>query len=154
MKDVVIVAPGSFPMYSAIFVQKGAMRENYCSGARWESTVGYSRAVRIGNIIEVSGTVAVKDGEPFAPDDPYRQTICIIEIIAEALEKLGGTLEDVIRTRIYVTDIKRWEEVGLAHGKFFSEIQPVTSMVEVSGLISEDYFVEIEASAVLDAKSI
>lgn len=124
------------------------MRKNYTSGAKWESTVGYSRAVRIGNTIEVSGTVAVKDGEPFAPGDPYRQTVRVIEIIEEALVALGGSLNDVIRTRIYVTNIKRWEEIGLAHGKFFSEIRPATSMVEVSGLISPEYFVEIEATAI------
>jgi enamine deaminase RidA (YjgF/YER057c/UK114 family) len=125
-------------------------RRNYTSGAKWEPIVGYSRAVRIGKVIEVSGTCAIDpEGNPVAVGDPYLQTKRILEIIKTAVEELGGTLKDVIRTRIYVTDISQWTEVGRAHGEVFSLIQPATTMVEVSNLISTDYVVEIEATAIL-----
>lgn len=126
------------------------MRQNYSTGAPWESKVGYSRAVRIGNLIEVSGTVSVKDGKPFGLDDPYVQTQRIFEIVGQALQQFGASFQDVIRTRIFVTDIKaQWEGVGKAHGEIFGSIQPTTSMIEVSALISPEYLVEIEVTAVL-----
>jgi enamine deaminase RidA (YjgF/YER057c/UK114 family) len=124
-------------------------RVNISSGAEWEEIVGYSRAVRIGNQIEVSGTVSLKDGVPFAVGNSYDQTIRILEIIRDAIEKAGGVLENVIRTRIFVTDISNWEEIGRAHGEFFNTIKPATSMVEVSKLIGDDYLLEIEATAIV-----
>lgn len=125
-------------------------RENISSGAKWEDVVGYSRAVKIGDIIEVSGTAAVDaDGNVVGKDNYYEQTKFIIQKIAAALEKGGATLSDVIRTRIYVTDISRWEEVARAHSEFFLDIKPATTMIEISKLISEDLLVEIEATAVL-----
>lgn len=122
----------------------------YSTGAKWEPIVGYSRAIRSGNIIEVSGTCAVgDDGKAVCTGDPYGQTKRILEILKTAIEYLGGSLEDVIRTRIYVTDINHWEEVGKAHGEIFHAIRPVTTMVEVSKLISPEYEVEIEATAIV-----
>lgn len=129
-------------------------RQQIRSGAKWESIVGYSRAVRVGQMIEVSGTCAVdENGNPFAPGDAYLQTKRILEIIQQAIESLDGRLEDVIRTRMFVTDIKQWERIGKAHGEFFSEICPATTMVEVSALISPEYIVEIEATAIIDTPS-
>src|SRR5687768_1940950 len=126
------------------------IRTNYSTGAKWEDIVGYSRAVRIGNIIEVTGTVAVDDnGQVVGAHDPYLQTKFIIQKIQKVLNEAGATLEDVIRTRMFVTDISRWQEYGKAHGEFFKEIRPCTSMVEVKGLIAPEYLVEIEASAIL-----
>ena len=126
------------------------MRRNYSTGAKWEPIVGYSRAVRIGNVIEVSGTCAVdEEGNAFAPGNAYEQTKRILEIVKEAIENLDGKLEDVVRTRIFVTNISDWEQVGRAHGEIFHAIRPVTTMVEVSNLISPDYVVEIEATAVI-----
>ncbi len=123
--------------------------QRFSSGAPWESIVGYSRAVRHGQIIEVSGTCAVDEqGAPFAPDDAYLQTRRVLEIIQQAVEGLGGRMEDVLRTRIYVTRIDLWEEIGRAHGEFFSHIRPATTMVEVSRLIAPEFLVEIEASAI------
>ncbi len=124
-------------------------RVNYATGARWEKIVGYSRAVRKGHMVEISGTVAFKDNEVVGVGDAYLQTKRILEIIRDSLEALGGSMEDVIRTRIYVTDISNWEAVGRAHGEVFAEIQPATSMVEVSRLIDDKYLVEIEATAML-----
>lgn len=123
-------------------------RSNISSGSPWEDTIGYSRAVKIGNLIEVSGTAPVKNGAPFY-GTAYEQAVCCLEIIKEALEKAGASLEDVVRTRMYVTDISQWEEIGRAHGEFFQKIKPATTMVEVSGLIDEKLLVEIEATAVL-----
>lgn len=124
------------------------MRKNYSSGAKWEDIVGYSRAVRIGNVLEISGTVAVEDGELVGKDSSYEQTVCILKKISEVLADAGFGLEHVIRTRMFVTDISNWDEIGRAHGEIFGEIKPATSMVEVSGLIDDDYLVEIEVSAV------
>ncbi len=124
-------------------------RINYSSGAKWEDIVGYSRAVQIGNQLEISGTVATNEnGEVVGKDDFYLQTKFILQKIEGVLKKAGFSLQDVIRTRIFVTDISHWEEVGKAHGEFFSKIKPVTSMIEINGLIDADYLVEIEVSAV------
>lgn len=126
------------------------MRTNYSSGAKWEDIVGYSRAVRVGNIIEVTGTVAVDENSQLVgSNDAYLQTKYIIEKIGTVLQKAGASLEDVVRTRMFVTDISRWEEYGKAHGEFFSVIKPCTSMIEVKGLIASEYLVEIEATAIL-----
>ena len=132
-------------------------RINYSSGAKWEDIVGYSRAVQIGNQLEVSGTVATNElGDVVGKDDFYLQTKFIIQKIEGVLKKAGFSLTDVIRTRIFVTDISHWQEVGKAHGEFFKSIKPTTSMLEISALIDPDYLVEIEVSAVInvtDAKS-
>ena len=124
-------------------------RTNISSGAKWENIIGYSRAVRIGNIIELSGTVAVRNGETIGINDAYLQTKCILEIIEENLLKAGAKLEDVIRTRMFVTDISQWEMVGKAHGEVFKAIKPATSMIEVSAFIDPSYLVEIEATAII-----
>ena len=124
-------------------------RLNISTGAPWEDTVGYSRAVRIGNTVEVSGTVAVRDGKLVGADSPYEQTKCILEIINESLQKSGAQLTDVVRTRIFVTDIGQWQIIGKAHGEVFGNIKPATSMVEVSRLISPEYLLEIEATAII-----
>ena len=127
------------------------IRENFNTGAPWEAIVGYSRAVRIGKHIEVSGTVSVKDGKPYGVGDAYAQTRCILEIIGQALSYYDCDYNAVIRTRIYVRDIsKNWEAIGKAHGEVFAEIRPATSMVEVSALIAPEYLVEIEATAVIE----
>jgi len=125
-------------------------RTNYSSGAKWENIVGYSRAVKVGNTIEVTGTVAVDDNtELVGGDDAYLQTKFIIEKIAAVLQKTGASLKDVVRTRMFVTDISRWEEYGKAHGEFFADIRPCTSMIEVKGLIAPEYLIEIEATAII-----
>lgn len=125
-------------------------RINISSGAPWEEKVGYSRAVRIGNIIEVSGTVALKDGALIGKNNAYLQTKRILEIITEVLDQAGASIKDVVRTRMFVTDISQWEEIGRAHGEAFRDIKPATSMIEVSQLIDPDYLLEIEASAVVN----
>ncbi|HEX2627437.1 MAG TPA: RidA family protein [Chitinophagaceae bacterium] len=126
------------------------MRTNYSSGAKWEDIVGYSRAVKIGNTIEVTGTVAVDENSQLVGlDDAYAQTKFIIEKIKGVLQRAGASLEDVVRTRMFVTDISRWEEYGKAHGEFFSSIKPCTSMIEVKGLIAPEYLIEIEATAII-----
>jgi len=129
------------------------MRTNYSTGAKWEDIVGYCRAVKIGNTVEVSGTVASDGQNVIAKGDFYGQTKFIIEKIEKALRQADFELKDVVRTRIFVTDISKWEAVGKAHGEFFKDIKPVTSMVEVSALIDPDYLVEIEVTAVKDLTS-
>lgn len=125
-------------------------RINYSSGAKWEDIIGYSRAVKIGNVIEVTGTVAVDEHSlPVGKDDAYAQTKFIIEKIRTVLQRAGASLNDVVRTRMFVTDISRWEEYGKAHGEFFKDIKPCTSMIEVKGLIAPEYLIEIEATAIL-----
>ena len=125
-------------------------RLNISSGAKWEDIVGYSRAVRIGNVIEVAGTTAIDEaGNLVGAADPYEQTKFIITKIEKALTAAGATLKDIVRTRIFTTDISRWEEIGRAHGEFFREIKPASTMVEVKSLIDPELLVEIEASVIL-----
>jgi len=125
-----------------------SQRRNLSSNAPWESQVGYSRAVIVGNSIELSGTVAVENGEVVAVGDAHQQTMFILKKIESVLQQAGFSLHEVVRTRMFVTDIDQWELVGRAHGTFFKDIRPATTMVEVSRLIHPDYLVEIEASAV------
>jgi len=125
-------------------------RRNISSGTKWESKVGYSRAVRIGNTIEVAGTAAVDDrGHVVGVNDPYQQTKFILAKIEKALVEAGATMNDVVRTRIFVTNIKNWDSVGKAHGEVFNNIMPASTMVEVSHLIDPELLVEIEVTAVL-----
>jgi len=123
-------------------------RKNFSSGAKWEDIVGYSRAVQMGNQLEISGTVATDDNGVVGKGDFYKQTKFIIQKIEKVLHQAGFKLEDVVRTRMFVTDISYWEEIGKAHGEFFKNIKPVTSMIEISALIDPDYLVEIEVTAV------
>ena len=119
------------------------------SGAPWEAIAGYSRAVRVGDTVHVAGTTAQgPDGELVGRGDPAAQTRRCLAIIAEALEKVGASLDDVVRTRMYVTDISRWEPIARVHGEVFADIRPVTAMVEVKGLVDPDMLVEIEADAI------
>jgi enamine deaminase RidA (YjgF/YER057c/UK114 family) len=124
-------------------------RINISSGTPWEDKVGYCRAVRVGNIIEVSGTTSVDRDSLIGKDDLYAQTKFIILKIEKALQDAGAELTDVVRTRMYVTDISKWEEAAKAHAEFFGTIKPTTTMVEVSRLIDPDLLIEIEASAVI-----
>jgi enamine deaminase RidA (YjgF/YER057c/UK114 family) len=124
-------------------------RKNYTTGAKWEDIVGYCRAVQVGNVLEVSGTTAVDEQSNIVgKGSAYEQTRYIFEKIEKVLFQAGMELKDVVRTRMYVTDIKQWEEVGRAHGEFFKSIKPASSMVEVSGLIDADLLVEIEVTAI------
>jgi enamine deaminase RidA (YjgF/YER057c/UK114 family) len=125
-------------------------RVNISTGAKWEEIVGYSRAVRVGSLIEVAGTTAVDQyGEVVGIDDPYEQTRFILSKIEFALIEAGAALKDVVRTRLYVTDITHWEKIGRAHGHYFKEIKPASTMVEINALISPEMLVEIEATAIV-----
>lgn len=125
-------------------------RTNYASGSKWEDIVGYSRAVKVGNIVEVTGTVASgPDGAVVGPDDAYAQTKFIYQKIADVLQRAGADMKDVVRVRMFVTDISRWQEYGRAHSEFFKEIKPCNTMVEVSALIEPGYLIEIEATAII-----
>ena len=125
-------------------------RINYSSGAKWEEVVGYSRAVRMGNVIEITGTVAVDEhNQLVGGNDAYLQAKYIIQKIERVLKRAGAGLEHVIRTRMFVTDISKWEQFGKAHGEFFGEIKPCTTMVEVRALIQPEYLIEIEATAIV-----
>jgi enamine deaminase RidA (YjgF/YER057c/UK114 family) len=126
-------------------------RINVSSGSAYEKPIGFSRAVRIGNIISVSGTAPIgQDGNTHSPGDLYRQTIRCLEIIKKSIIDAGGQLENVIRTRLYLTDITQWEKAAKAHGEFFSDIRPACTFVEVKGLIKDDWLVEMEADCVLE----
>ena len=126
-------------------------RINISSGTKWEDIVGYSRAVRIGNLIEVAGTTAVdEDGQVVGPGDPGEQTKFILSKIEKALTSAGAALHDVVRTRMFVTNIADWEAIGRVHGLYFKDIKPAATMVEVKSLISPELLVEIEVTAILD----
>jgi enamine deaminase RidA (YjgF/YER057c/UK114 family) len=122
-------------------------RKNFSSLSPWEDTIGYSRAVQIGNVLEVSGTVAADDKGVVGKGDVGAQTRYIIQKIEKVLHDAGYSLKDVVRTRMFVTDISQWEQVGRAHGEFFKDIKPVTTMVGISKLIGDDYLIEIEMTA-------
>ena len=126
------------------------MRNNIGTDSPWEDIVGYSRVVRVGNIIEVAGTTAIDGDKLVGKGDMYEQTAFILKKIEKSLLRIGIPLSDVVRTRMFVTDISRWQEAGKAHGEFFREIKPVTTMVEVSKLINSEFLIEIEATAIID----
>jgi enamine deaminase RidA (YjgF/YER057c/UK114 family) len=125
-------------------------RTNYSSGSKWEDIVGYSRAVKVGNLVEVTGTVASgDDGKVVGENDAYTQTKYIYEKIESVLKRAGASMKDVVRVRMFVTDISRWQEYGRAHSEFFKDIKPCNTMVEVRALIEPGYLIEIEATAII-----
>ncbi len=124
-------------------------RKNISSNTKWEDIVGYSRAVRVGNIIEVAGTTAVDGGEIIGVGNPYEQTKFIFQKIEKALIEAGASIKDVVRTRMFVTNMDDWEEIGRAHGEFFRAIKPASTMLEVSRFIDEKILIEIEVSAII-----
>ena len=127
------------------------MRQNFSSGAKWEDIVGYSRAVKVNNQVFITGTVAVDaDNNLVGGDSAYLQTQFILQKIEKVLHQCGASLSDVVRTRLFVTDITRWEEYGKAHGEVFGTIKPCTTMVEVSKLIAPEFLIEIEVDAVIE----
>ena len=126
-------------------------RINYSSGSKWEDIVGYSRAVKVGNVVEVTGTVASgEDGNVVGKDDAYLQTKYIYQKIEHILQKAGASMKDVVRVRMFVTNISLWQEYGRAHSEFFKNIKPCNTMVEVSALIEPEYLIEIEATAIIE----
>jgi enamine deaminase RidA (YjgF/YER057c/UK114 family) len=126
-------------------------RTNYSSGVVWEDVVGYSRAVKVGNVIEVSGTVAAdENGSVIGRDDAYQQTVVALQKIEKALKNAGASMKNVVRTRMFVTDISRFDEFAKAHGEYFSAIKPCTSMYEIKSLVSPEFLIEIEATAIID----
>lgn len=125
-------------------------RTNYASGSKWEDIVGYSRAVKVGNVVEVSGTVASgEDGKVVGVNNPYEQTKFIYQKIEKVLQQAGASMKDVVRVKMYVTDIQQWQEYGRGHSEFFKNIKPCNTMVEVSALIDPEYLVEVEVSAII-----
>jgi enamine deaminase RidA (YjgF/YER057c/UK114 family) len=124
-------------------------RQNILSGSPWEDKMGYCRAVRIGNIIEVAGTVAIVDGEKVKADDAYAQTNNILERIAKVLEEAGASMNDVVRTRIFTTDITQFDNIAKAHGAYFGSIKPTTGIYEISKLVAPEYMIEIEFTAIV-----
>jgi enamine deaminase RidA (YjgF/YER057c/UK114 family) len=126
------------------------MKQLISSGSPWEEVVGYSRAVRVGNVIEVAGTTAMDGDTLVGRGDIYAQTVFIFKKIENALQQAGANMQDVVRTRMFVTDISQWEQVGKAHGEFFKTIKPVATMVEVSRLINDDLLIEIEVTAITE----
>lgn len=128
-------------------------RTNYSSGSKWEDIVGYSRAVKVGSLVEVTGTVASdQDGGVVGENDPYTQTKFIYQKIEKVLAQAGAQMKDVVRVRMFVTDISKWQEYGRAHSEYFGKIKPCNTMVEVSALIEPGYMIEIEATAIIEAE--
>lgn len=134
---------------AVMVVATTALRQTFGSGGPWEASVGYSRSVRVDNSVFVAGTTATVDGELVGVGDPYAQTKQTLLNIEAALKTAGASLKDVVRTRIYVTDIDQWQDIGRAHGEFFADIRPACAMVQVARLINPDMLVEIEADAII-----
>lgn len=129
-------------------------RQNISTGTKWEAIAGYSRAVQVGNHIHVSGTTATdENGHVVGVDDPYEQTVFIIHKIERALHELGATLEQVVRTRIYIVNKDQWEPIANAHGEIFGDIRPANTLIVIAGLVGDDYLVEIEADAIIETDS-
>lgn len=128
------------------------MRQNISSGTKWEAIAGYSRAVKVGQMVFVSGTTATDDnGQIVGLNDPYEQTVFIIQKIERALKQAGASLANVVRTRVYLVDVSQWEAVARAHAEFFGDVRPANTMLEISKLIGDGYLVEIEADAVIES---